>query len=472
MPSFAINRLICGTVAGLGFMNCMGDDMITEADKTYTVIEKIAIDKVWSPVRVGFCLLTHEDKQFVAYFNNQRRLIAGVRDLGESRFTLSELPSQSEKPPTRKTSSTVQGWDSHNYVTMAVDKEGYLHLAGNMHGTPLTYFRSEIPYDPATLKQTDMTGQRENRCTYPKFMESPEGDLLFHYRDGSSGNGVEIYNVYSVETRQWKRFLDEPLLDGLGKCNAYQNGPILGPDGWYHLLWVWRETPDAATNKDLSYARSKDLENWETASGKELPLPITLDHKETMVDPIPPGGGIINGCHKMGFDARNRLIVAYHKHDENGDTQAYAARFMDGAWKIRPISDWEGTHIFKGGGSGPAKFGTSLGLRELSRVDDTLMGLSYSHWKAGRGILVLDPESLKPVRVDSPVQRYPSELTKVVSTFPGMGHRIAADSGRSPEPGTIFVLRWESLGTNRDYPRDPPWPEDSELILYKLAVPH
>jgi hypothetical protein len=36
------------------------------------------------------------------------------------------------------------------------------------------------------------------------------------------------------------------------------------------------------------------------------------------VDPIPVNGCIINGCHKMGFDAQNRLVVAYHKHDDQG----------------------------------------------------------------------------------------------------------------------------------------------------------
>jgi hypothetical protein len=55
------------------------------------------------------------------------------------------------------------------------------------------------------------------------------------------------------------RVLDTPLIDGQGERSAYIYGggmPIPGPDGRFHLLWVWRETPDHATNNSLSYART------------------------------------------------------------------------------------------------------------------------------------------------------------------------------------------------------------------------
>ncbi len=228
----------------------------------FEIKEKVVIDKIWSAVWVGFCLRTHGDKQYVAYYNADRRMVVGMRQLSEDRFTTAILPSRSNKPPGRGDSTTIQGWDSHNYITMAVDKAGHIHLSGNMHANKLTYFRSQVAGDITSMKQIDvMVGAAENRCTYPKFMKGPDGILLFHYRDGGSGNGQEIYNVYNDQTRSWRRFLDTTLIHGRGKRNAYQNGPRLGPDGRYHLLWVWRETPDAATNHDLSYARSRDLQS-------------------------------------------------------------------------------------------------------------------------------------------------------------------------------------------------------------------
>ena len=429
------------------------------------VVERIGIDLVWSPMGVGFALHTHGDKQYIAYYNNQRQMVIGMRRLGEPQFVTNVLADSDPSVA----GITYQSWDTHNYVTLAIDERGYVHLAGNMHNDPLIYFRSEQPGDITRMQQIrSMVGDLENRCTYPKFMGDPDGSLIFHYRHGGSGNGIEIFNRYDARTQTWQRLYDQPLIDGEGQMNAYQNGPLLGPDGWYHLLWVWRETANAETNRDLSYARSKDMRQWETAAGQPLKLPITHSDSATIVDPIPVNGGIINGCHKMGFDSQNRLVVAYHKHDEQGDTQAYAAQFKAGRWQIRQISDWQGTHIFKGRGSAPSSFGTSLGLGQLFQVEPGRMGLMYSHWKAGGGVLVFDEATLEPVRVDPPRRLYPPDVMRVRSDFPGMRPHLATDSGTPPTADTRYVLKWENLGANRDRPRPKPWPEDSGLILYQL----
>jgi len=42
--------------------------------------------------------------------------------------------------------------------------------------------------------------------------------------------------MWNAKERQWKRLLDKPLTDGRGQMNAYMQGPLLGPDGMYHLL--------------------------------------------------------------------------------------------------------------------------------------------------------------------------------------------------------------------------------------------
>jgi len=430
------------------------------------ILEKIVLGKIWSAVPVQFCLLTHGDRQYVAYFNANRRMVVAMRSLTETNFTQTVLPSRSGKPPTRSTSSTVQGWDSHNYLTLAVDSAGYIHLAGNMHASPLTYFRSRKPGDVTSLEQVDaMVGTNEARCTYPKFLTGPAGELIFHYRGGGSGNGNEIFNVYDLATRRWRRLLDTPLTDGRGKRNAYLNGPRLGPDGWYHLLWVWRESPAAETCNNLSYARSRDLRHWENAAGEALELPITLESKGVIIDPIPVNGGIINGCHQFGFDSQNRVVVTYHKHDAAGNTQAYAARFEDGAWRIRAISKWEGRHIFQDGGSGPATFGTSLVLGAVTPHGPGQLALAFRHWKAGRGLLVFDEKTLEPLGTEPPPpSRYPPALLKPTANFPGLQVNWCEDAtGR-------YVLRWETLGPNRDRPREGPLPENGDLVLYRIKM--
>lgn len=102
-----------------------------------------------------------------------------------------------------------------------------------MHAVRLLYFRTEMPGDISTLRKFYMTGKNETRCTYPKFMRDADNRLIFHYRDGGSGNGNEIYNVYDLKTKSWNRLLDRSLTDGRGKMNAYMSGPTRGADGWF-----------------------------------------------------------------------------------------------------------------------------------------------------------------------------------------------------------------------------------------------
>ena len=236
----------------------------TTAPAPPRVVKVIDVAPVWSGHPVGFALLTHGDTQFVGFYDAQRRMTIGSRALDSDRWTFQVLP-------------TSVGWDSHNYIEMTFDDANQLHVAGNMHASPLTYFRTTRPLDVTSLKQVPaMVGRDEQRATYPSFLRGPANELIFTYRDGRSGNGNQIYDVYDTAKQTWSRLLDQPLTDGQGHANAYFRGPTRGPDGYFHLVWVWRNTPACETNHDLCYARSKDLRHWETSGGKPLPLPITL----------------------------------------------------------------------------------------------------------------------------------------------------------------------------------------------------
>jgi hypothetical protein len=405
---------------------------------------------VWAGHPVGFALLTHKDRQFVAFYDADRQMTVGERRLTEKIWKFAKLPERVV-------------WDSHNYVTMTVDDDGYLHVSGNMHVVPLVYFRTTKPLDITTFERVrEMTGDKEKRVTYPLFFRGAGNALYYTYRDGSSGDGEQIYNVYNHRTRTWKRALDKPLTDGEGQRNAYLQLPALGPDGYFHLVWVWRETPDASTNHDPSYARSKDLVNWETSGGKPIPLPITLKTGD-VVDPVPEKGGVINGNVKLGFDQEKRPIITYHKYDAKGNTQIYAARRESAGWKIYQVSDWNYRWDFGGGGSIPFEVGVSA---VSAQADGTLL-LPYRHDKFGSGRWGLDANTLKPLRT-LPVERLPEEIGKITTSFPGIQVRTGGDSGTSGEKGVRYLLRWETLGPNRDRPRQPPLPGPTMLRLYRL----
>ena len=132
----------------------------------------LEVDRVWSGHPVGFQLLTVPPFQYVAYYDAERRMTVAQRRLDAERWTYQRLPS-------------TLGWDSHNAVTLAVDRAGHLHVAGNLHVVPLVYFRTTKPGDVTSLVAAPMTGEREERMTYPVFLNDRQGRLVFRYRDGS-----------------------------------------------------------------------------------------------------------------------------------------------------------------------------------------------------------------------------------------------------------------------------------------------
>ncbi len=417
-------------------------------------VEKVVdVAPVWAGHPVGFALLTHKDRQFVAFYDDQRRMTVGARKLSEDKWRFARLPES-------------VGWDSHNTITMTADDDDHLHLSGNMHAVPLIYFRTAKPLDIESFERVpSMVGSQEKRVTYPSFLRGPANELIFTYRSGMSGDGSQIYNVYDHKSRTWSRLLDQPLTDGQGKMNAYFHGPRRGPDGYYHMVWVWRDQHGAELNHDLSYARSKDLRHWEKSDGTPLTLPITLASAE-VVDPVPVRGGMINGNTALGFDTKKRPIITYHKYDENGKTQVYNARREGNGWKIYRTTDWDYRWDF--GGYGSIVFEVRVGGVRVE--EGGKLSLTYQHAKYGNGTWLLDEATLKPIGSLPQRAAFPPEIAKVASGFAGMQVLWAGDLGKSGEPDVRYVLRWETLGQNRDRPRKEPLPAPSMLRLYKLRT--
>lgn len=433
-------------------------------------LEVVDVEKVWTGHPVGFSLLTDPPYQYVAYYDADRQMTVVQRRVDGDHWTFTKLPSH-------------VGWDSHNYLTMALDRDGSLHLAGNMHCAPMMYFRTTRPHDAGSLQRVRyMVGpEREQFVTYPVFLRGPQGRLIFRYRDGRSGNGDDIYNGFNESKQQWTRLIDRPLTSGEGKMNAYCSRPKLGPDDRYHIVWVWRDTPDCATNHDLSYARSADLVHWETAGGRAFELPITID-SGAIVDPVPPHGGIINGGFRLGFDRQQRPIIAYHKYDAHGNTQIYIARHEDQRWNVRQISDWDGYRWdFQGGGSIP--FEVRLGAVEQTE-SGVRIGCVYGR---GRASWTVDEETLEPVdgstrgatseRVttqrakarDKADSSNRSNISPDPRREPDLEVRFAGDVGTSDSASHYYQLRWYTMGPNRDRPRSGPAPPPAMLQVLKYA---
>ncbi|EWH08814.1 hypothetical protein DS2_15539 [Catenovulum agarivorans DS-2] len=406
------------------------------------VLDTQAIDFAWSGHRIKPYLLTRGEHQFVAYFDANRQMTVAYRELkGKWRYY--------------KVDSWL-GWDSHNYVTMELDSVGNLHVMGNMHADPLEYFRTSEPYNIRSLKRvnTMVNANVEQRVTYPIFMLNKAGELLVKYRSGSSGNGDEIYNIYDTKTETWKKLHSNQFLDGQGLMSGYFEGPTLGPDGYFHLIWVWRNSPNAATNHSLSYAKSADLVNWQDSNGKSISLPVTLNKAE-VVDPVEPFGGMINGNVKLGFDSQKRPVISYHKYDAKGNTQMFVARKLGKKWQHVQISNWTDFRWDFGGHGSLGRF--PIRPQAPVALNDNELGVTV---RKNEQILqfVLAQDTLKTKQV-VPSNLYPPIIKKAsehanqsLLTDPRFNFELQVFEGKgdlSPAGGQYY-LSWYNQPGNRD----------------------
>ena len=410
-----------------------------------------------SGFNVSQCIYTDDSRnQYVGYYNADHEMVIAERKLpyGPWRYC--------------KVGQTV-GWDSHNSITMIKDKAGRLHVSGNMHASPLVFFSTDETGDISRLSAvTSLVGKDETNVTYPKFIRLADGRIIFHYRTGYSGSGDEIYDILEDDGK-WYRYLDTPLTDGQNQRNAYFIDAVQGPDGWYHLAYVWRETSDAVTNHDLSYLKTPDFKNWYAADGTKLTLPVKYPDSNVLVDPIPQKGGCLNGGQQLGFDSAGRPVIIYYKYDSNGYSQIYAARFEGSSWNISQLTNSTWRWQFSGGGSLTKRITIAAPVAEDDGTLTVIYHFIYEDAAQLNSEIWVDGDSLETLYEASPrsqPSRYGSWVKKIYTPYSGsgtLGVKMSYDI-----TGKAYMIRWESLGNFGDVKPTVEIPPASELRVVKL----
>jgi len=413
------------------------------------VVEQSDISLVWSSHFVDFALATDSvaQLQYVGFYDKDRNMTIAQRSLSSKQWQLKTLP------PTT-------GWDSHDYITLAVDDSGYIHVCGNMHNVPLVYFRSSKPRSIDSFDSLAMTGANETMVTYPIFIKGIEKeDLFFQYRDNANSTSTTIWNKYTVVTKKWTRLTTQGFFNTEGLYSAYMTNPVKGPDGYFHVVWMWRNTPTANTNHDLSHIRSKDLVNWETMSGAKVALPIKQSTPGVVVDSVDAGNGLINIAFGIGWDSQKRAVINYHKYDKNAISQRWNTRWENGAWKIYQTSTWTSFKwsLDRTGTLGIDISGTPVTIDYSGRLVQ-----EYHHVNFGDRMWILDEQTLQPQKDTLPILIPGLDtLHKITSTFTGMQVHFKVDGD--------YYLRWETLPENQDKARTPPLPDPTMLRVYKIT---
>jgi len=283
-------------------------------------------------------LTTRDGVQFAIYFDGSGNVTTAQRKIDSDQFTVFK---QAFKGNIK---------DAHNSAVIGVSGDGKLHISYDHHNNPLRYRVSNEKLSAEKFGDLlPMTGQDEEKVTYPQFVNAPDGSLYFFYRNGASGNGSLCINRYDVSTSKWEP-IHHPLIDGQGKRNPYWWRPAIGNDGSIHLAWCWRESPAAETNHDLNYMVSHDAgKTWQHSDGSGQKLPVILDNAE-VVDKIPRGSNLINQC-STAVDTEGHPHMVHYMNDSAGIVQYFHTWFDGKAWHRIQVSNRTTKFSLGGGGS-------------------------------------------------------------------------------------------------------------------------
>ncbi len=265
-------------------------------------------------------LCTYKNTQYISYYNNNGFVVLGKRTPGKTKWVLQITKFKGDVT------------DAHRSISIITDGDGYLHMSWNHHGNELHYSKSIVPGSLQMTPELPMTGIAETNVTYPEFHTLPNGNLIFLYRDGQSGQGNLVINRYNTKIKIWVQ-LHKNLIDGERQRNAYWQACI-DTKGTIHLSWVWRESPDVASNHDMCYAKSTDGGiTWLNSKNEKYAFPVNAATAE-YVCRIPQKSELINQTSMYADEDGNPFIASYWKDKSDSIPQYHIIYNTGGQWQI------------------------------------------------------------------------------------------------------------------------------------------
>lgn len=313
------------------------------AQQAGAMVKEIPVAKGWAANSINTVifrknsLASFRDTQFISFYDAEGFVVLGKRQVNSLNWQLKKLEFKGNVK------------DAHNAISIMVDGAGYLHMSWDHHNNPLNYCVSKWSGSLEMTNKLTMTGLHENKVSYPEFYKMANGDLLFFFRDGGSGQGNLVINKYDLAEKKWTQ-LQRNLVDGEGKRNAYWQA-CTDDKGTIHLSWVWRESPDVASNHDFAYACSKDGgRSWQKSTGEKYTLPITAATAEYALA-IPQNSELINQVSMTADDNGNPFIATYWREPGSLVPQYHVIYNTGRQWKSVSLNNRTSAFSLSGQGS-------------------------------------------------------------------------------------------------------------------------
>lgn len=270
-------------------------------------------------------IVSNDGFQYVSFYDKRGNVVVGKRKLSGKKWRILITPF------------VANIRDAHNGISLGIDGAGYIHLCFGMHGAKLGYIRSVKPHSLKFTPHISMDGEEEECVTYPEFHTLSNGDLLFFYRNGVSGNGNMVIKRYLLKERKWTT-IQRNLIDGEGERNAYWQAWVDCNDSIF-ISWVWRDNADVASNHDVCFAISNDGGmSWRKTNGEIYDLPITVKNAEVAWR-VPCGSNLINQT-SMTVDEKGSPYIATYWSQKDSDVPQYRIIWQDGTkWNMRSVGE-------------------------------------------------------------------------------------------------------------------------------------
>ncbi len=473
---------------------------------------------VWAGQSTPFDVITHGDTQAVGYFDvitvgppHVCRVSVAVRKLGATVWQKASVA----------TTALMCTNDTHNTIHLAIDDSGHLHMAANMHGHEMTYFRTTQPVttnvaNVATLTRRPVITPEsvpnpysvhplgkwtlpvfvsgspyERHITYPVFLRGTGGELTLAYRIGASSNGDAWAARYDVQSQAWSRTFEGPFMSWANDLPnatyfAYQHYKFW--NGRWHVHAPYRSNQaNVAGNpyfgRYLTYAHTGNFglasdgqSDFYNAAGVRLPLPLRQT-SDMVVDHSPQGGIWQRG---LGFDFEGRPMLAYATANAAGNMlDARIARFENGSWRkvafVPPVFAWTGgavPHVWPSEPTTVVEQGTRYVYVHVFSSDVDVPG--------AEGWYKLDYDTLQPVSFGGfgppPVNPCASGNTATPKPLenayvPPAPYVMKVNVHRSEgngDSGDFYYIGWDGVGTPSWSGSDPNAPP-SVLRVYRTT---
>jgi len=233
--------------------------------------------------------------------------------------------------------------DPHCSPSIAVDKDGYIHVGLNNHvkGSPV-FLRSSNPEDITSWTTENIPHDSAYVC-YIRYIKDENDELYVYYRDDKPRKLAK----YNRTDKQWALITSNLVDTSSNECYI---DIVATPNGTFHLVGMWRTgsiDDSDFSHRNAFYAYSDDHgQTWKHVSdGSAFTLPISEDQL-TSSDIFEPASQDtqIEIMDNQKCDAHESyVIVPYLKTDSNDHLNYFVSIWNGSSWQVIQVTNYTTT---------------------------------------------------------------------------------------------------------------------------------